>query len=771
MRTLKQHFTLDRLGLSIGIALIFYTYRHFLFSNAASGWDTLPQIHLFAKMARLLKQGMVFGYDLEWFGGFPIFIFYGFLPYLVAACIHLLTAGLISIVFLAKLTMLSGGVLVLHAVYIFIGTFFGKKYRLMGIVAIQVFLFSPLNPHMGIGLGGGIHHGLFLNLFGAALILYALNYLEKYAQTNRLLYFSLAILFTAAIAFSHVISSIAAAIILSTYFISTGQFKRWAIFSAWVLLLTAFYLYPYLRYSEFTNPIKMSSSFVSVYALIGLNYSPDPLRLVEWKDYLRLFPPYSVLIFTCFLMGSFQLCREKKWFLPLAIALYLILIPTNVLYNMADLTIHYYRLSSYFLVIYLLIAGYQLGSFALMTPPKYKWLTYAAVILFFVPLINNFPFKGEYIDWGGAYAADKQAIDYVVEEKPAGRVFAERSYQVPNPHLFTVALPMSHGVPAIFGLLMESADSSHYIVPPFMTISENLVWGGTLYLMASLPYEKILEKIADLGVDYLILNRPFSTQAMAEYLKESDHPVATLRTQIGPHQIFQMKNPLPLVSLLEHAPILLINKHWAYSNTDIIHMLYRSELSPKVKMAVWDKKADWPNDQTLNMFETVIVVPSKQGLPAHLPMNFTGKRIIFFGDGTFNMKEGGPPQIGTSSIFFMTFAEYGNLMSLLNGLVPKDGPAQAVKTEFVSDTKITFDSDRPTVVNIGYFPYWRTDDNAEVFRLSPSKLLIFAKGKTVLRFKLPVAQKLLMLLALAALVSLSGFVYRDEKRLNRGTSV
>src|SRR5690349_14246763 len=113
----RQHLTPEKLVLWSSVTIILIIYRKFLLSSDPAGWDTLPQIHLFYKMVRLLKQGTCFGYDLEWFGGFPIFIFYGFLPYLFVALIHILTFGLLPVLFLSKLMIIGTPIFFLITVY------------------------------------------------------------------------------------------------------------------------------------------------------------------------------------------------------------------------------------------------------------------------------------------------------------------------------------------------------------------------------------------------------------------------------------------------------------------------------------------------------------------------------------------------------------------------------------------------------------------------------------------------------------------------------
>jgi hypothetical protein len=765
-RRLLKALTADRIALCISALLIVFVYRRFLFSPWASGWDTLPQLHLFFKMARLLKQGMVFGYDLEWFGGFPIFIFYGFLPYMLAAGLHVLSGGLIPMLWLAKLTVIGAPLLLLASVYTFVGVYFGKKYRLTGLIILQAFFFSPLNPHMGIGLSGAVHHGLFLNLFGASLILWCLSCLEKNSQTGKAVYFAAAVLLATAIAFSHVISSMAAGLIISTYFLSNARWKQWIAFSIWVLLLSFFYLYPYLHLDSYTNSTKMNSSYLMLYSLIGLNLPPR-LSTIGIGDLLEIFPPAYVLILVCFAAGSIKLLQKRKWFLPLTMLLYVTLIPSNLMYDMFDLTMHYYRLHCYFFIIYLLIAIYGFEYFLSLIPPQktlFRHMSHALLIALILPFVLSFRPRGEIVDWDGDYKNDRLVMQYIADQKPTGRVFIERSYALPNPHLFSVYLPMLYKIPVVFGLLIESADNSRFIVPPIRTVSENLVWGGTLYDMQDLSYQKILEKIGDLGIEYVVFNRLFSKETMGDYLRNTKAPVVEALTQIGDHWVFRKKNFLPLISRLKHGPILLINDHWNMSNRDVLTLLYRSRLNVDIKIAFWEKGAPWPPQDLLNQFETIIYIPPMQSDFARQKLeSFKGKNVIYFVDGTVKVKKDftEAPRLGAAEVYFATFNEPNGFFDLLEKQIRVSTSTVSVEPEFVSDTKIIFTAQGPTVVDIGYFPYWHAQDGSPLFHLSPSKLLVLANGRTTLEYKLPLTQKILMALSLVSLMGLGFWVWRE----------
>lgn len=707
----------DRAALAACFLLILFVYRKFLLSPEPAGWDTLPQIHLFFKMVKLLKMGMVFGYDFEWFGGFPIFIFYGFLPYLPASAAHVLSGGLLPVLFLAKFTLIGSAFIFLLSFYQFVGTFFGKKARLLGLIILQIYLFLPIDPHIGTGLAGAIHHGMFLNFLGTSLVLWTLVFLEKHWTTKNPKYHLGAVLFFAGCIFSHALSSVAGAMAVTVYFLIRKRFKEWAVFFLWVSALTLFYVYPYLQYAELLNANKMSASYIRLAEIFGLQ-----------KD----FPAQRLLLLIGFVFGALKLYREKKFFLPVTFLMYLVLVPTNLLYNTLDLSVHYYRLHNFFMLIYVLISIYGLQVFIDSVGAKqvYRGAAFVLLIALVLPMVLSFKYRGQTLDWENELAPEAALVRTIDQLKPTGPVFVERTGADSQPHLFNVYLPMKHQIPVPIGLLMESSNNAGFITPLIRTMSESFVWGKADYKLEN-PYGEIIEKIQDMGIEYLCLEGLLSQSGIASNLS-AIKSLAEIAAVVDPYIIVRVKDPLPLLSRLKHEPVLCINRHPTMSNEEVITALYKMTISPDIKIAFTKKSRAWPSAETLRLFKTVLVIPRENETIPPL--------------GSVRVQAFDPSQ--------------AEIAGFLENSVPVTQKTVSIQPESVSEKKIVFTANEPTVVNIGYFPYWLAD-KGRVFRLSPSKLLVFPEGRTTLRFKIPGLQKLLMLFSLVML----GLLINNSRQL------
>jgi hypothetical protein len=239
-------------------------------------------------------------------------------------------------------------------------------------------------------------------------------------------------------------------------------------------------------------------------------------------------------------------------------------------------------------------------------------------------------------------------------------------------------------------------------MPTLKTISATLTWGGAQYKL-KIPLRDAFKKLSDAGVEVVCLNG----HKLPSRISNEATAWAQSTNKVGNYIVYRNGQYLPLLSKLRHEPILLINRSKKYSNTTWLTWFFRSTMKPEIKLAIWSNKPALSN-ATKALFSNVIQL-----------------------DDTMHSN---------------TIAEQ------LNSSVKISTSTIAIQPEIADDSKIVFTATGPVVVNLGYFPYWTSPN--PVFRLSPSKLLVFADGRTTLEFKLPLIQKILMAVAALALVGL-----------------
>jgi hypothetical protein len=740
-------YSLDRLLVTSSVFSVFFFNWRFLVSPWPAGWDTLPQIHLFYKMAEFLKHGSIFGYDLDSFGGYPLFVFYGFLPYLAAALIHLASFHLIPVLLLAKLFIVGSPVALLFSLRWFVRRYFGSEYLFSSMVAFQAYLLFPFSPELGIGLSGAVYHGLFTTTLANALLLCTLAFLEKESTALP----SASVLVAALLIFTHVLTAIAGAILIGFYFLSRLQGKRAVVFLLLVLGLTAFYVYPFVAYFGLTNGGKVTSAVGGNGAMvIGVDWTA--VRDVlggQFKSIVRISILHFILLVT-FIYGSVLLIKERRWFLPLSMGFYFSLIITDVLYVFLAAPLHYYRFDSTFMILYLLMAAYGLGGFLKWLSSKSKpwpYVAYAGLLIVVVPLCLNFSAVGETLNWN-QYKSEKGLLEGLRGKQIAGRVFVERSRREPNPHFFNVLLPAQDHLPSLGGFVMESADNSRFINPLVRTLSAGFVWGESAYPL-SLDYRRVIEKLSDAGAEILCLR---SIEAIS-WMESEKHRLQDLvrdEGTVGPYHVYRLFRYLPLMTHLSHKPVLcVIDEKW--SADDIAVMLFESDLDPRIKPVLI--KASELSETALVPYDGLIICTS------HLTPEL--RNLLDSFRGRYAWVWGTDDEMRVASGLRCRLFRLGQFKEFVRDLgdtVRVEGAMSAVNPTSVSDTSMTFQATGPIVVNIGYFPYWALR-SGRVYRLLPSKLLVFSQGEERLEFRLPAAQKGLIALSFILFLVMFRFTF------------
>ena len=151
----------------------------------------------------VLASGRLAGWDPEWFGGFPLYVFYFPLPAVIAGALTLVTSYAVAF----KVTTILGVTFLPLAAYAFgrLSGFARPVPALMSVATIPyLFLFAPTNPHSSVyyswNIDGGTLASMLAGEFSFSLsVTFALLFLGvfTYSQRTRRFRWLAALLFAA----------------------------------------------------------------------------------------------------------------------------------------------------------------------------------------------------------------------------------------------------------------------------------------------------------------------------------------------------------------------------------------------------------------------------------------------------------------------------------------------------------------------------------------------------------------------------------------------
>ena len=137
----------------------------------------------------VLASGRLAGWDPEWFGGFPLYVFYFPLPAVIAGALTLVTSYAVAF----KVTTILGVTFLPLAAYAFgrLSGFARPVPALMSVATIPyLFLFAPTNPHSSVyyswNIDGGTLASMLAGEFSFSLsVTFALLFLGVFTYSQR----------------------------------------------------------------------------------------------------------------------------------------------------------------------------------------------------------------------------------------------------------------------------------------------------------------------------------------------------------------------------------------------------------------------------------------------------------------------------------------------------------------------------------------------------------------------------------------------------------
>lgn len=751
--SIKTILTSPAYWAAVSIFVMIWITRHFWLAPFPGGWDTMPQINLFYKMDSLLRAGRVFGYDMDWFGGYPVFFFYGFLPYLSAALIHVGSFGAVSVLATAKLAFV-GSLAAFSIVFLlFCTTFFGKKAALPSIVALQAFLYHRLNMHMGIGINGALSAGLFNGIWGITIVLAVLIFLRQYLASGRRGWFAGACLLFAILVWTHMLSGVLAAVLVTLYFLMNKRVKDWLVFGSVVVALASFALFPYIAYHELMNGRSISAhQLVSpIPLLLGFHLFPAPGS--TWAKHLSTLPYVNLFLAAGFLVSLRDQWKKKAYFFPTVFGLCFVFLYGDYFYSELPVPLHYYRFHAMFYVLYLALSADGIKKIWEASRPAARRLLLLFLLIGTFSLIITFPNRTRHGDDLRRLSEEPELLKYLGAKNVAGRVFVEQARSTAQPHYFDSLLPLKHGIPVGTGLLAESAENIRFYFPLFDAVSNSLLWGGYDELPEDVDLGWVFDRLREHGFEYVVLREKKSVAELEAY--RADHPGKIADPAIiESFFVYPIPDFSKRIVSMPHKPVLMVFEDYPVKKEAMMESLFLETDGPGMKLAFLDRDGLGDPDE-MEKFETIIVaIGDVTNRTLRAIERLSGKNLIFLAGAVENadlLRRAG--EKGGNSVVVFHPSHAHAMFEQLRRMLAVEPPSAEPSITRWSDTAIDFAAMGPTLVNIGYFPLWK-NNGRRVYRLMTNQILVFGEGENRMRFAPSVAHRVFMGVSFIAFLGL-----------------
>ena len=797
--------------LLVGVGVMLVVVFRGVFSTALlPGWDTLPHFYALQQMAlRFIPQGAFSGYGLSWFGGYPLFLFYGPLFFAVTGLVAYLLPG-VALTLIFRVGLLVTLYLVVVGLWYVTRVFFGNEAGKVAIVLSTLFVFYPVQyASLGIGAGGVFFMGLFDGTLGIALLLLWLGFLERMRTAHTLRsqrwYFLAALAALVGIVCAHTLSSFAAAfvgIIYVAYHLRDIKlFMRTMLMVVCAALITAPFIVPFLRFLHITSSSAVTDlgkgdAFLYVF--------PFDIRHLFSLQTLPSFAWWAVafLVFVC--MGVYAAVQQKKTFIPVALlGIFLILVHSYFYALFPSVGVHYYRFILVAYVFSIVIASYgvvyaynhyrsRLGTI----------LVVAGVVGMIVQvslmfgLSNNagtsgfellgkrdVPYHWQLSSYGGG--ADGETIIKEFAQLPVERAVVEPNgldyyMMFGSPHYFETILPLVNKQAVLSGLYTESSPLSDFAYSDFENIMQHSVDMGNAPISEMAPsffhqpVDAQVDRLARLGVNYFLS----WTAATTAQLQSASHAHDIF--SLGGFHLFQIDNPLPLVYPSTYQPGVFINDDGVVPFRTVSSVLYTGTSTDMLPVVDGGTSLQGIKNIPLNQFSFIIVSATNMTPQKKALLEQTGKPVIVLSNGSLPLL-GARPQYWfdvhnltvLDSSSFSSGMQSDTLFSWLQLVNDMEGnkdlffvptATTSMSEASVSDSHLSFSGNGPTILNMGYAPYWHMNACApadspqcRVWRVTPDEMLVFANGKTDMSYGPDQLYYILQWISLATIIGLAGW--------------
>lgn len=735
---------IDRLIIFGLCSALFFLLIPLLVVHPLAGCDTAGHYYLSEKMVDYIISFRLSGYDMNWFGGFPLFTFYNPFPYVLVSLIHLLTFGYLSVVFSQNILLFLLPQLFLFSVYYTANAFFdNRRISFYSFLFAYLILFSNSNLMVdGVGIFSQYHVGLFTNAFAWPLLILFLGFLERFRKGKRKIFFLLSVLFLALIILTHIMTTIFLFYLLFIYTIlnirDIGFFKKTLLLIGLSLVITAFWWYPFIVNIYYTSGFDTVNSFNLFESYYG--------------------DQYRITFLSFSLLGIIFLLKDRKYFFPVSFLVSVIVLCSGSLSSVVSVPIHYYRFAAGTMILTVFMSAYALEYLIKRCHFKGKFfiLVVMSWVFLFGLLSELFSFYSHYELFKEDDGKNQEVLNYLKGKE--GRVLSDRNMfsVTKNRHYFSQRLP-SIGVKNFDGLLLESSlffneNSVHYLFDygvyykksmDYYKMEENFYYkeGRTLNGVMDISSERLSEFISlgirNLGMNNVryILTTSEGRNPVIDFM-ESEYNDGLLEKKevIGPYAIIEITRGVkPLLTKTDYRPFLFVNKEGLLP-----------ELGFKKFAGKWYNKGyadDYPviylkpgrelSESEIGKIGGYVIsmkkCPQSDDIKSWIQ---EGKRVV-----VITKKEDCLEIDGAVIVSKEDKLAYEKIRDIVDGHSGKASYEEVIP-EFIEDEKIKFKSDSGTVINYSFFPRWESVDGEQnVFWSTPSFMFVFGEGENEIYYK------------------------------------
>lgn len=743
---------LELVAFSVCSAILFFAVGDLLTNNIVAGWDTTAHFYIFSKMWELAKSGNVTGYDPNWFAGYPIFSFYGPLPYYLMALVHFATFGLLGSAFSFNFVLFLIPFLFIGSIFYTSRIYFGRMASLISLFFATMFLFANRDYAMyGIGIHSIVYLGLFANLMAISFSVFLIGNLEKLRVTSRVRYLVICGLLLGMIILTHSMTMIFTGIALGIFTLVHFR-KFWKFFLGIMgigLFVSSFWLVPFLVNLEFSSAYRMGVTDVGLADPLFVLF-PKLEQLLSKFDF-SLIPVLFSFILTFF--GIHSLIRKKMIFWAYLFIFTLLFLTRDYFVNFLSTPLHYYRFIAHLAVvnIFVVTMGFifcfeKISAFKFRLSFVLKGLLISLLAMsFLVKTVDFFNLRHDpsvykhevEINKYPEYLQAQEMMEFIASLKPEGRVAVQTSQnfqdRLGSPHYFSALLPLKYDVPVLPGLLAESALSTQYVLPVLTTLGNTFHWGNTTLLLD--PYfntqgpSEMIRRLGLYNVQYIL-----TVQEKVPNLTLGGG--VSVEKEIGDFVLLKLKNFKPLLEPIKYKPFLFVSVDGMEFNA------FSKEWFKSLRLldypVIYTKK-DWvklsKKDQE-SVGGLVVSFPEKKELSLEEYKswkNMKDKIVFLNAYPGFEMRD----RDEETTYFIREFGVdkgTGELESaLINFTEATKKDPQELKISSVKDEYLSFESEDGVIVNYSYFPRWKSKNPEQtVFWATPSMMFVFGEGKNEL---------------------------------------
>jgi hypothetical protein len=752
---------LPELLLFAGVLLLMLVKFHGAFmAEDLPNWDAPGHHFAVEKMAEFLSHGRMTGYVTEWFGGFPLFQFYGPLLFAVVAGTWLVLLKAVPLALLFRAVLFLSVFAVVPAFWFFVRTFVSPTAGRWAIALGALFVFYPkVQSGLGMGAGAVLWAGLVASAAGLALALLlaaSLERLAKVPESRR--WFAIVALTGAGLALTHLLSLIFGTVLSAAWAVSrlrigrrgqgeTTPWARIASAAACAFGLAAFWLVPLITTLSYSAGAVRGNAGLGAMAWNAL----VPFRVT----YL---PVASLLLLALAIAGLVVLAkRSRRLFIIIATVFALFALSGPISRLFPGFSLHYYR---FLPVLFLLEIAAAASAIAWVWESWADGLTrrqlYLAVLGVF--LVGSFFLA---FDMGVSMVgeeAEPTAVAWQSSEYPGygdATALVSLVRQLPSPQRVHVEMPMAEGLvnfgslshfarrlPAetgvafASGLYQESGPLTPYLMPVLNMMQGGLapIWGQetlrSFSPFVNQPLSAHLRRLGDLGVDYLA--------AYSDVLKRqlTNEGGAAAAGTAGPFALYRLEDARPLAYAAPNRPAVFLSAYGGPTFREIATALYGGEGSYALPVAEEPRRATSLSTEEWARFSAVIVDGRRLDDESAATLKASGRSVILLNadepswEGVTAIRTfEAAKATGDKKVFPDWLAGWRELQEALAAVMPPNPKSTLPVTLDRADGQtIRLRGDGPTIVNFAYFPYWQTAGGADrVYRVTPERMLVFAK--------------------------------------------